>query len=49
MTLYESRIQEAREKATYRLDTLAAKAEKKGDLARAEELRRRAEYLRSEG
>lgn len=48
MTTYEIINLEAREKAAYRLDSLAAKAERKGDLARAAELRRRAEFLRSQ-
>lgn len=34
--------------AIYRLQAAAYRAEKKGDLARAQELRHRAEFLRSE-
>jgi|GEM_PF-6046261 len=40
--------QDARENAAARLETLALKAERKGDLKRAEELRHRAEFLRAE-
>ena len=46
--MYESRINEAREKAAYRLNTLAIKAERKQDYARATELRRRIEILKAE-
>ncbi len=39
---------DAREKAIFRLETLALKAERKGDLKRAMELRRRARFLEIE-
>ena len=48
MTTYEIRITDAMEKAMARLEALAWKAERKGDLARAQELRRRVEVLRAE-
>jgi hypothetical protein len=47
-TIYAEAALEAKEKATARLLNLAHRAEHKGDLARAEELRRRAEVLRGE-
>ena len=39
---------DARENAIQRLETLASKADHKGELKRAEELRKRAEFLRSD-
>ena len=39
--------EEAKHNAAYRLESLAVKAERKGDLNRAQELRRRSEFLRS--
>lgn len=43
-----NQAEEAKHNAIYRLEMLASKAERKGDLPRAEELRQRAEYLRTQ-
>lgn len=47
MTNINTICEEAKSKAIYRLSNLALKAERKQDYARAEELRRRIEILKS--
>ena len=48
MTTYEIRVTDAMERAMARLEALALRAERKGDLERAQELRWRVEVLRTE-
>jgi len=43
-----NQAEEAKHNAIYRLEFLASKAERNGDLAKAEVLRQRAEYLRTQ-
>ena len=47
METYEMAIEAARGNAIHRMKILAAKAERKGDLVRASELKSRIEFLKS--